>query len=217
MTTLVVLKNLLRLASPVALMGLICAPVHAQWTKVPANAIPRGADGKPNLIAPAPRLSDGRPDLSGIWASSGGYNQNLAKDLKPSDVPYQPWGKALADERATGLHEREDPDANCLPQGVPRIDGVPPPWKIVQTPGFVVIIYEAFNLWRQIFWMAASWERTSLQPGWAIRQVSGKAILWWSTPGVLMVRPARPVREAGHRGPACDRAVSAQGFWPHGD
>src|SRR5206468_4241156 len=28
---------------------------------------------------------------------------------------------------------------------------VPPPWKIVQTPGFVVIVYEAFNLWRQIF------------------------------------------------------------------
>ena len=91
------------------------------------------------------------PGPSGIWASNGGYNQNLAKDLKPADVPYQPWAKALADERATGLHEREDPDANCLPQGVPRNNGVPPPWKIVQTPGFVVIVYEAFNLWRQIF------------------------------------------------------------------
>ena len=31
-----------------------------------------------------------------------GYNQNLAKDLKAADVPYQSWAKALADERATG-------------------------------------------------------------------------------------------------------------------
>ena len=106
-----------------------------------------------NRISP-PRLLDCRMAVRicpGSGHRAADYNQNLAKDLKPSDVPYQPWAKALADERATGLHEREDPDANCLPQGVPRIDGVPPPWKIVQTPGFVVIIYEAFNLWRQIF------------------------------------------------------------------
>jgi len=31
-----------------------------------------------NLAAPAPRLPDGRPDLSGIWETNGGYNQNLA-------------------------------------------------------------------------------------------------------------------------------------------
>ncbi len=145
------LKNFFRVASSIALLAVICAPVHGQWKKVPPGAIPRGTDGKPNLNAPASRLPDGRPDLSGIWASTGGYNQNLAKDLTAADVPYQSWAKALADERATGLHEREDPDANCLPQGVPRIDGVPPPWKIVQTPAFVLIVYEAFTLWRQIF------------------------------------------------------------------
>jgi hypothetical protein len=27
----------------------------------------RKCDGKPNLIAPAPRAPDGRPDLSGLW------------------------------------------------------------------------------------------------------------------------------------------------------
>jgi len=151
MTTVGSLKNLARAASSIALLVLVCTPVHGQWKKVPASAIPRGPDGKPNLAAPAPRLPDGRPDLSGIWASTGGYNQNLARDLKPADVPYQPWAKALADERATGVHEAEDPDANCLPQGVPRINGVPPPWKIVQTPGFVLIVYEAFSLWRQVF------------------------------------------------------------------
>jgi hypothetical protein len=34
---------------------------------------------------------------------------------------------------------------------VPRINVAPAPFKLVQTPGFVVILYEAFNLWRQVF------------------------------------------------------------------
>src|SRR5207247_9194399 len=97
MTTLLSLKNLLPVASSMALLALICTPVHGQWTKVPASAIPRGSDGKPNLAAPAPRLSDGRPDLSGIWASNGGYNPHLAKDPQPADVPDPPWDQATAD------------------------------------------------------------------------------------------------------------------------
>ena len=34
---------------------------------------------------------------------------------------------------------------------MPRINAAPNPWKIVQAPGFVVIVYETFNFWRQIF------------------------------------------------------------------
>src|SRR5439155_8575922 len=143
-------RNALRLG--LILLSLMCRPVHAQWTKVPAAAIPRTADGKPNLSAPAPRLPDGRPDLSGIWEPNGGrYVQNLAADLKPDDVQYQPWAKALFDERKNGSHSREDQTSQCLPQGVPRISAAPPPWKVVQKPEFIVIIYEAFNLWRQVF------------------------------------------------------------------
>jgi hypothetical protein len=145
------LRNLLQLTVLVASLVLICTPADAQWRKVPAAAMPRGSDGKPNLAAPAPRLADGHPDLSGIWEATGGYNQNIAKDLKADEVPYQSWAKALAAERATGAKEKEDPDANCLPQGIPRISAVPPPWRIMQTPGYVAILYEAFNLWRQIF------------------------------------------------------------------
>jgi hypothetical protein len=136
----------------VAVLMLVCSPVQAQWVKVPPAKIPRMPDGKPNLSAPAPRLPDGKPDLSGIWQpASNKYVQNLAADLKPEDVPFQPWSKALFDERKTGAHSKEDQPAQCLPQGVPRIDAAPAPWKVVQTPGFIVIVYEAFTLWRQIF------------------------------------------------------------------
>jgi hypothetical protein len=53
--------------------------------------------------------------------------------------------------RATGLLGYEEPDARCLPQGVPKINMAPVPFKIVQTEKLVVIVYEAFNLWRQVF------------------------------------------------------------------
>ena len=129
-----------------------CAPLFSQWTKVPPPKIPRTSDGKPNLSAPAPRLPDGKPDLSGIWEPSDNkYLRNIAADMKPEDVPFRPWAKTVADQRADGSHCKEDPDANCLPQGVPKIDAAPAPWKVVPTPGFIVVIYEAFNLWRQIF------------------------------------------------------------------
>ncbi|MBI2187114.1 MAG: hypothetical protein HYU37_08300 [Acidobacteria bacterium] len=139
------------MASSIALLALWSAPAWAQWTKIPETA-PRTTDGTPNLSAPAPRLPNGKPDLSGLWAGPAGrYVQNLAADLKPGEVPYAPWAKALVDERAGGARERENPTANCLPAGVPRINVVPPPWKIVQSDGVIVILYESGNLWRQIF------------------------------------------------------------------
>jgi hypothetical protein len=71
--------------------------------------------------------------------------------MKPEDVPYLPWAKKVFDERKDGSHSGEDPDAHCLPQGVPKIDSVQYPWKVVYTPDSIVIIYESFNYWRQIF------------------------------------------------------------------
>ena len=41
--------------------------VEAQWLSYPTAGVPRTADGKPNLSAPAPRTADGKPDLSGLW------------------------------------------------------------------------------------------------------------------------------------------------------
>jgi hypothetical protein len=140
------------LLSSVAIAGLICAPAYGQWVKVPSGGIPKGPDGKPNLAAPAPRSADGHPDLSGVWESgSAKYILDIASDLKPGDVPLQPWAKALVDQRADGSHSGEDPPANCLPRGVPRINASPPPWRVIQKSDIIGILYESDNAWRQIF------------------------------------------------------------------
>jgi hypothetical protein len=134
-----------------AILALMSAPGYAQWLNVSPAKVPRTPDGKPDLSAPAPRLPDGRVDLSGIWEPTGSFVANIAANLKPGAVPFQPWAKALYEDRMTGKHWKEDPPANCLPQSVPRIGAAPAPWKMIHTPGFVAILYEAFNLWRQVF------------------------------------------------------------------
>ena len=50
-----------------------------------------------------------------------------------------------------GAHSWEDNAAHCLPPGTPRINAAPFPWKLVQTPTYIVIVYETYNYWRQIF------------------------------------------------------------------
>lgn len=134
------------------LLILLCSALPAQWLHIPAKSTPRTKDGKPDVAAPAPRRPDGKPDLTGIWGTvSPKYLANLAADFKPGDFPIQPWADALTKERMTGVHAGEESNANCLPQGVPRIDATPNPFKIVQEPDLVVILYEAFGQFRQVY------------------------------------------------------------------
>jgi hypothetical protein len=139
-----------------AAMGIfLCAtslPASAQWVNYPTAGVPRAADGKPNLTAPAPRTTDGKPDFSGVWiAEDQKYFMNLATGLKREDVALQPWAAELQKQRVDRDHA-DDPLAKCLPHGVPRINtnGLFP-FKIIQTPGLVVILYEQMYLFRQVF------------------------------------------------------------------
>ena len=87
--------------------------------------MPVGADGKPNMAAPAPRTAAGRVDLSGIYQSSYKYFQNIAADLGLDKVPMTDEAKTIHASRVTGLLGWEEPDAHCLPQGVPKVNMAP--------------------------------------------------------------------------------------------
>jgi hypothetical protein len=130
---------------------LMTASASAQWLKYPTPGIPRTADGKPNLSAPAPKTADGKADISGLWLTAGIYIGDIAKDLKPGEVPFQPWAEELYKHRRETL-SKDDPTGRCIPGGVPRSTAVPYPFKILNTPsGIVVVLYEAVHAYRQIF------------------------------------------------------------------
>ena len=128
---------------------LATAAVGAQWKNLPMDGVPM-RDGKPDMAAPAPRTPSGRLDLSGIYQPSYRYFANLAADIGLANVPMTDEARKIHAARATGLLGYEEPDAHCLPQGVPKINSAPVPFRIVQNDTLVVIIYEAFNLWRQV-------------------------------------------------------------------
>ena len=128
---------------------ILAASVSAQWLNHPTAGIPRTPDGKPNLSAPIPRTSDGKPDISGLWRPSPGMVGDIARNLQ-GGVPYQPWAEALFKERRA-TDSKDDPTANCIVGGVPRSDLVGYPFKVLQVPGMVAILYEAVHSYRQIF------------------------------------------------------------------
>jgi len=126
----------------------LCLPCGAQWLNYPTPGIPRTAGGKPNLSAPAPRKPNGQPDLSGIWLVPGlKYLINVAADLK--DVPFEPWAAAVYQERRDTLG-KDDPNNFCLPSGFPEKIAVTSPWKIVETPGLTIFLYESRTIYRQV-------------------------------------------------------------------
>ena len=124
----------------------------AQWLDYPTAGIPRVTPkAKPNLSAPLPKKANGQPDLSGIWLVPGlKYLINIAADLKPGEVPFQPWAEAEYKKRVDNLG-KDDPNNFCLPSIIPEKIAVTSPWKIVETPGVTYILYESRTIFRQIF------------------------------------------------------------------
>jgi hypothetical protein len=136
-------------AAAVAALLMLPAPAPAQWLKLTLPGTPRTPDGKPDLNALPPRTHDGKVDLSGIWVvATGKYLANLAVD--GVDVPFRPEAAALYKRRqeTNGIGR---PTERCLPHAVPDAALVPYPFKIIQTPQQLVLLFEPFIDYRQIF------------------------------------------------------------------
>jgi hypothetical protein len=143
-------NTFVRFRSPL-LLAALALPSSGQWLNL-KDKIPRSADGTPNLSAPLPpKKADGHADLSGIWIAQPSKLHDATAGLKPDDVQILPAYAQLFAERKSGDRANEDPDAHCLPQGVPKIHQTPLPFKIVQEHDLVVILYEAFGQYRQVF------------------------------------------------------------------
>jgi hypothetical protein len=132
------------------IIGLIflsfCTAMPAQWLKIKTPGIPRKADGKADLTAPAPRTPDGKADLSGLWGTEDNtYGINLTGDLKPGQI--LPWAEEVYNRRLASL-DRDTPATHCLPGGPTEILGSQ--YRIIQSPNVLGILY-ASGAYRQIF------------------------------------------------------------------
>jgi hypothetical protein len=137
------------------------AMAAAQTATPPAAAAPARAGRNRAPSGPTPRLPDGKPDLSGVW----GTDRPLVVDIggalpKGETLPMQPWAEKLMKSRLS----KDDPEANCLPTGVPRL--APYPMKFLQMPKLFVILFEGnIHSYRQIF-LDRTEHPKDLNPSW---------------------------------------------------
>ncbi len=155
----------MRLFAQVLLLSVLAS---AQWIHQPTPGVPKGKDGKPNLLAPAPRTADRKPDLSGMWIIAAALPcPPIIKDdsgeclektpiapstanlngLVPGGIPYTPWSLAKMQERKKEL----DPHVQCLPSSFPRMYTLPHITKFIQTKDQLALLNEYNASYRQIF------------------------------------------------------------------
>jgi hypothetical protein len=139
------MRRAIRLAT-VTLLTAMPLGVAAQWQGYKTPRIPRTADGKVDLSAPAPTTADGQPDLNGIWLASRAVF-DMRQAVKA--IPLSPEGKAIFDQRQA-TQSKDDPSARCLPTGLPVRALLRTPFKIVQSPGTTAILYESGTRFRQV-------------------------------------------------------------------
>jgi hypothetical protein len=135
------------------------APAHAQ-SGAGKSAVPRAADGKPDLTGVYQPASNRRGTWEEANSSSaiGGTGRDdtpppvsqLARPTRREPAPYKP---EAAKKVLQSYNNRavDDPTTICLPPGVPRSASINLfPMQIIQTPTQVVILHEYMNTFRVI-------------------------------------------------------------------
>jgi hypothetical protein len=140
--------GLIVLSSAAAVAIAIAVAVYAAPQRAPAPA--NGAS------QPTPRMTDGHPDLNGMWYRrvAGPVTQRVGKSIvrveglptvpdryNPGTPKYKPQFLARVKE-LTDDQINVDPAFHCAPPGLPRIG---PPQRIIQTPREVVFLYDDLN------------------------------------------------------------------------
>jgi hypothetical protein len=156
-------------------------PQGQQFIKIDPPPLPESSND-------FPRLTNGKPNLTGIYmADAGGANYGLEFHppgflmppsrgvvIKPIDgiLPYQQWARAERDERLEPWRGYDDPTAHCFVAGLPRSHYVPSPFYIIQTESGIAQFFERMS------WRFIDTQRTTFLPD-TLRLWQGDALGRW--------------------------------------
>ena len=159
-------RTLTHLLAAITIACLMTAVAGAQWEPYAWKNMPRTPDGKVDLKAPPRRTADGKVDLSGFWMPTDRVKHllNLVADLKPGDVPLQPWAEAVYKERIE-TNGKDHPGVRCWPSGIPEKLNIPDGLKLLQTPDLMIFMHESRTIYRQVFTDGRALPKNA-QPAW---------------------------------------------------
>ena len=116
-----------------------------------ATAAAQSARTKVDMNAPAPRLANGKPDFSGVWARRvcrTAKNANGTSNVgEPNPLPFTPWGQAQWDNyNAT---KNGDYAGSCMPFGWIR-SFTPHPMQILQNNENIAFLFEQSTMFQVV-------------------------------------------------------------------
>jgi hypothetical protein len=93
-----------------------------------------------------------QPDFNGLWFPAS-FDPNAPR-LQPGsrELPFNETALRLADEYAASFDLSDEPGGFCVKPGLPRsVWGAPFPVEIVQTEGFINMLWEGYFQYRKIY------------------------------------------------------------------
>ncbi len=139
-------KSLNLIAASFALLVLLVAPAAAQTLKNTKTINPK---------APAPRLPNGKPDFSGLWARPGVQDitrsfenpNGMMNKGEPNPLPFTPWGQAQWDNYNPPKYG--DYAGSCMPFGWIR-SFTPHPMQIIQNNEYITFEFEQSTMFQTV-------------------------------------------------------------------
>lgn len=136
----------------------------------------------------APRATDGKPNLNGIWQAMNSANWDIQNHparqgpvlslgaafsvpaglgvVEGNEIPYQPWAAEKKKENARKWLT-DDPEIKCFVPGVPRATYMGYPFQIVQSAENILMIYEFASAARIVRMNTKAESPTETWMGWS--------------------------------------------------